>query len=52
MLAYVEQGDEPGISMPPFVMNKRVGRAIVEKYSKPGAVDAALNGLAIGTTCW
>ena len=44
ILAYVEQGDEPKFDAP-FVMNKKVGRAIVEKYSKPGAVDAALNGL-------
>jgi cellobiose phosphorylase len=30
----------------PFVMNKALGRAIVEKYSKPGAVDEAFQRLA------
>jgi cellobiose phosphorylase len=44
VLAYVEQGDEPKFDAP-FVMNKKVGRAIVEKYSAPGAVDAALANL-------
>jgi len=41
VLAYVEQGDAPKFDAP-FVMNKSVGRAIIEKYSAPGAVDAAL----------
>ncbi|WP_374400481.1 GH36-type glycosyl hydrolase domain-containing protein [Niveibacterium sp.] len=44
VLAYVEQGDAPKFDAP-FVMNKSVGRAIVEKYSAPGAVDAAFAGL-------
>ncbi len=44
VLAYVEQGDAPKFDAP-FVMNKSVGRAIVEKYSAPGAVDAALASL-------
>jgi len=44
VLAYVEQGDEPKYDAP-FVMNKKVGRAIIEKYSAPGAVDAALANL-------
>ena len=40
ILAYVEQGDAPKFDAP-FVMNKKKGRAIVDKYSEPGAVDAA-----------
>lgn len=44
VLAYVEQGDTPKFDAP-FVMNKSVGRAIVDKYSAPGAVDAALANL-------
>ena len=48
VLAYVEQGEAPKFDAP-FVMNKAVGRAILEKYSAPGAVDAALAKL---TTYW
>jgi len=44
VLAYVEQGDEPKYDAP-FVMNKKVGQAIVAKYSAPGAVDAAFANL-------
>jgi len=40
ILAYVEQGDEPKFDKR-FVMNKSVGRAELERYSRPGAVDAA-----------
>ena len=44
VLAFVEQGDAPKFDAP-FVMNKSKGRAIVEKYSAPGAVDAAFANL-------
>ncbi len=44
VLAYVEQGDEPKFESK-FVMNKTVGQAIMDKYSAPGAVDAALANL-------
>jgi len=44
VLAYVEQGDTPKFDAP-FVMNKSLGRAIVDKYSAPGAVDAAFADL-------
>ena len=47
ILAYVEQGEAPKFDAP-FVMNKSVGRAIVEKYSRPGAVDAAFKELNQG----
>jgi cellobiose phosphorylase len=40
LLAYVEQGDQPKFDAP-FVMNKRVGNALLRRYSEPGAVDAA-----------
>jgi cellobiose phosphorylase len=40
ILAYVEQGKEPKFDSL-YVMNKKVGKAIVDKYSKPGAIDAA-----------
>jgi cellobiose phosphorylase len=40
VLAYVEQGDRRKFDAP-FVMNKELGREIVERYSKTGAVDAA-----------
>jgi len=40
ILAYVDQGSEPKFDKL-YVMNKKLGRAIVEKYSKPGAVDDA-----------
>jgi cellobiose phosphorylase len=45
VLAYVEQGDRPKFEAP-GVLNKELGREIVESYSKPGAVDAAFAGLA------
>ena len=41
ILAYVEQGDKPKFSSK-GVINKEVGQAILDKYSKPGAVAAAL----------
>lgn len=41
ILAYVEQGDEPKFDAP-MVMNKSVGKKIIAKWSKPGAVDEAL----------
>jgi cellobiose phosphorylase len=44
ILAYVEQGDSKKFDAP-HVMNKRVGKTIVEKYSKPGAVDQAFKEL-------
>jgi cellobiose phosphorylase len=44
VLAYVEQGDEPKFESK-FVLNKTVGKAIMEKYSAPGAVDVALANL-------
>lgn len=47
ILAYVEQGNEPKFDRL-FVMNKSVGRALVEKYSRPGAVDAAFADLNRG----
>jgi cellobiose phosphorylase len=38
----------------PYVMNKTVGKAIVEKYSKPGAVEAAFASLKAywDENCW
>lgn len=45
MLSYVEQGDEKKFDAP-MVMNKSVGKAIIEKWSKPGAVDGAIEKLA------
>jgi cellobiose phosphorylase len=44
VLAYVEQGNAPKFDAP-FVINKEKGRAIVDKYSAPGAVDAAFADL-------
>ncbi len=44
LLAYVDQGGEPKFDSP-FVMNKARGRALLEKYRAPGAVDAAFAGL-------
>jgi cellobiose phosphorylase len=40
ILAYVEQGKEPKYDSL-YVMNKKVGKVIIDKYSKPGAIDAA-----------
>jgi cellobiose phosphorylase len=40
ILAYVDQGDKPKFASK-GVINKEVGKAIIEKYSAPGAVDAA-----------
>ncbi|MBN2577248.1 MAG: glycosyl transferase [Deltaproteobacteria bacterium] len=45
ILAYVEQGDLPKFDKL-YVMNKKLGREIVEKYSQPGAVDAAFARLS------
>ena len=47
ILAYVEQGDAPKFDKP-FVMNKGAGRALVAKYSRPGAVEAAFDELNKG----
>jgi cellobiose phosphorylase len=48
ILAYVDH-DLVGFKGPkftaPFVMNKELGRAVVAKYSAPGAVDAAFASL-------
>jgi cellobiose phosphorylase len=44
LLAYVDQGELPKF-VQPFVLNKAKGRALVEKYSAPGAVDAAFAAL-------
>ena len=44
MLAYVEQGDAPKFASPD-VMDKSRGRALMERYAKQGAVDAAFEGL-------
>jgi cellobiose phosphorylase len=43
VLAYVEQGEPKYDS--PGVMNKSAGRALLEKYSKAGAVDEAFASL-------
>ncbi len=40
LLAYVEQGDAPKFDAT-YVMNKSVGRELLMKYSKPGAVEEA-----------
>lgn len=48
VLAYVEQGKEKKYDAP-FVMNKKAGREIVERYRRPGAVDAAFVELS---TVW
>jgi len=40
VLAYVEQGDRPRFEKPGLI-NKELGRQIVARYAKPGAVDAA-----------
>ncbi|MHC4886566.1 MAG: GH36-type glycosyl hydrolase domain-containing protein [Planctomycetota bacterium] len=47
ILAYVDQGDEPKFDAP-MVMNRAVGRALVEKYSAPGAVAEAFTALQKG----
>lgn len=47
ILAYVEQGDAKKFDAP-FVMNKSVGKVIVDKYSQPGAVDKAFQELNQG----
>lgn len=44
VLAYVTQG-EPKFDAP-SVVNKQAGRAIMDAYSQPGSVDAALGRLA------
>ncbi len=44
LLAYVEQGDIPKFERP-GVVDKTHGRAIVSRYRKPGAVDAAFAAL-------
>lgn len=44
VLAYVEQGSEPKFDAP-FVMNKKVGKSIMDRYSEPGAVDTAFAAL-------
>ena len=44
LLAYVDQGALPKFDAP-FVMNKSLGRALVQRYSAPGAVDAAFASL-------
>lgn len=41
ILAYVEQGDREKFDSP-MVMNKSLGKDIINRYSKEGAVDAAL----------
>ena len=43
VLAYVEQGEPKYDSL--HVMNKSAGRAVLEEYKKPGAVDAAFREL-------
>ncbi|MGZ8717461.1 MAG: GH36-type glycosyl hydrolase domain-containing protein, partial [Gaiellaceae bacterium] len=40
VIAYVEQGDAPKFERP-GVVNKERGRALLARYSEPGAVDAA-----------
>jgi cellobiose phosphorylase len=40
MLAYVEQGDAKKFDSP-FVINKALGRELIERYSRFGAVDQA-----------
>ncbi len=40
ILAYVQQGDVRKFDKP-FVINKSVGKALLKKYSRPGAVDKA-----------
>ena len=47
ILAYVEQGEAPKYDAP-FVMNKSVGRAIVEQYKRPGVVELAFRELNEG----
>ncbi|HRY53858.1 MAG TPA: glycosyl transferase [Spirochaetia bacterium] len=44
ILAYVDQGGAPKFESP-GVMDKSKGRALVERYAKPGAVDAAFASL-------
>ena len=48
LLAYVDQGDRPKYDAP-FVMNKSIGRELLSKYSKPGAVDDAFERTL---ACW
>ena len=45
VLAYVEQGDAPKFERP-GVANKERGRALLARYSEPGAVD---DGVRVGT---
>ena len=44
ILAYVDQGDRPKFEAPGLI-NKELGREVVARYAKPGAVDAAFAGL-------
>ncbi|MFN8221667.1 MAG: hypothetical protein U0R50_00300 [Gaiellales bacterium] len=44
VLAYVQQGDAPKFSAP-GVVDKTHGRAVLERYSKPGAVEEAFAAL-------
>ena len=44
LLAYVEQGDEPKFERP-GIANKRRGRALLDAYSREGAVDAAFESV-------
>jgi cellobiose phosphorylase len=47
VLAYVEQGDNEKFDAP-FVMNKRVGQALLGRYSEPGSVQEAFSALQTG----
>ncbi|HEX5324973.1 MAG TPA: hypothetical protein VFW40_14410 [Capsulimonadaceae bacterium] len=40
ILAYVEQDDKPKFDAP-YLMNKSVGKDLLARYAKPGAVDTA-----------
>jgi cellobiose phosphorylase len=40
VLAYVEQGNAPKFDAP-YVMNKSIGKAVLARYSEPGAADAS-----------
>jgi cellobiose phosphorylase len=44
VLGYIEQGDEPKFERP-GVVNKERGRALLERYGRDGAVDAAFESL-------
>jgi cellobiose phosphorylase len=44
ILAYIEQPHDEKFDAP-FVMNKKAGKAVIEAYSRPGAVDAAFGRL-------